>query len=337
MNNQVILTSLTRVAILLAMFGVFGFSTIVLAQNEPAPTQLNVRNDFNGDQQADLVFASPTSNTWRIESLDGTANNVSIGQMGDRPAAADYDGDSVEDAAVVHNKDGQLIWNVHHSSTGKDVQISWGVDGDSLVQGDYDGDKMADPAVWRPGDGTWYILSSKSGEMLMQQWGEQTDKAMPGDYDGDGVMDVCVYRPGNNTFYYYTSTSDMIHAQVFGPFVMSGNEVFVLADYDGDSITDFAIFDASKNSAFIVRESATGKYRTTILHGNSPVCDPFVGCGDFDFAVPADYDHDGRVDPAIWDSRFSQVSAMGSSKGLMVFPTTTTEEMIPVSAFFMTK
>lgn len=340
MKHRTFLNTLRHVAIFLAMIGMVGAANLVSAQvNDPTPVPYSLRMDFNGDKQVDLVFASPISNEWIIQNLDGSSTLVNIGEVGDRAAAADYDGDHMEDVAVVRSKGGHLTWLIQRSSDGKLDEISWGLDGDTLVQGDYDGDGLVDAAVWRSTDGLWYILSSKSGEMMVQHWGEPTDKAMPGDFDGDGVMDVCVYRPKTSSFFYFTSTSDLTHEQVFGPFVMSGYEVFAPADYDGDGITDFATFDATKGGLFVIRESSSGKYRTASLQGSSTLCNPFAPerCNVVDFAVPADYDNDGRVDPAIWDSKNGTVTAMGSSKGEMVFPTGTTQEMIPVSSFFMTK
>lgn len=61
---------------------------------------------------------------------------------------------------------------------------------------DFDGDGKDDHAVFRPSEGSWWIVNSSDSSYAFHLWGLNGDVPVPGDYDGDGKYDPAVFRNG---------------------------------------------------------------------------------------------------------------------------------------------
>jgi hypothetical protein len=331
---------LSHITILLAVIALLGFASVAGA-SDFAPADRATLTDFDGDNKSDLVFFGPSGSDislgeWMVrKSSDSSISSIVYGEAGDRPVLGDYDGDRLTDIAVVHEKADQLVWRVVGSSSTMKFEVVWGMHGDVPVPGDYDNDGKTDIAVFRPSDGVWYIMGS-GGAMLVTQFGLETDKPVPGDYDGDGQTDIAVWRRQTRAYFVLNSQSDTLLVQEWKPFSRKGKDaVLVPADYDGDGKTDFATF-SSNEGLWTILESASGEYRFASIGGGVACASlsEIAVCTPTQFAIPGDFDGDGKVDPAIWISNEGKAHILGSSEGEIKTYINAGAGMMSVSASF---
>jgi hypothetical protein len=219
----------------------------------PHASNAVARRDFDGDQKAEIAVFRPDSGNWYFRASSYGYPSVGVGYS-----------------------------NV----------FQWGLAGDVPIAGDFDGDGKADLAVWRPSNGTWYLLySSTYGTTFSEiQWGLSGDVPVAGDFDGDGKTDLAVWRPSSGVWYIRYSSLGYDPVSV-GHFQWGlAGDVPIAGDFDGDGKTDLAIWRPSNGSWYIRYSlvensvSATGLYQWGVS-GDIPLGGDFDGDGKTDLVI----------------------------------------------------
>lgn len=183
-----------------------------------------------------------------------------------------------------------------------------------------------DLAVWRPSNGSWYVMGTGGSILAAQQFGANGDKPVPGDYDGDSKTDFAVFRSNQNetTWYILKSSDNNYYGASFGAY--SQGDYPVPADYDGDGKTDIAVYRATEGKWYIAKSS-----------DQSLMIMQFGVNLNIDQTAPADYDGDGKADIAVWRKGDQAFYALYSSSNYApyqtaVLSTASTTNSVPVSA-----
>jgi hypothetical protein len=130
---------------------------------------------------------------------------------------------------------------------------------------DFDGDGRTDLSIFRPSDGTWWVMQSGNNAVSVRQFGAMGDKIVPGDYDGDGRTDFAVFRPSTATWWIQRSSDNSFSTTQWGV----STDKLVPADYDGDGRTDIAVY--RDGTWYIIQSSSGITYKYFGLSGDIPV------------------------------------------------------------------
>jgi hypothetical protein len=142
-----------------------------------------IPGDYNNDGRSEIaVYANHTFKVWfppynPVYTAPDMIQTLNV----DAPAPGDYDGDGKTDFAGTRIQNGRLLWVVKASGTGIETETDFGFGTDKPVPGDYDADGKTDIAVYRPSDGSWWIMNSSNNVLGLWVYGLPTDTpvAMP--------------------------------------------------------------------------------------------------------------------------------------------------------------
>jgi hypothetical protein len=180
-------------------------------------TDTAIVGDFDRDGFADPTVIRNVNGqlVWYVSksSAGGALRAFVWGVTGDRPVVGDFDGDGATDVTIVRGEGGQLVWWILKSGGvgspyAQSATVQFGIPTDLPAAEDFDGDGKTDIGLYRPSNGTWYIIRSKTAEIQVTPYGLAGDYPQPADMDADGKADLVVFRPSTGVWYHWSSITD---------------------------------------------------------------------------------------------------------------------------------
>ena len=271
-------------------------------------TKLSASNDFDGDNDSDVLLRNSNNGFWRrftmengfVESSSGPGLWTSLSW--EHRAIGDFDGDADSDVLLRNPNNG--FWRrftmqdgvaVSGGSPGLWTSTSW----EYQVVGDFDGDGDDDVLLRNPNNGFWrrftmengFAESSGSpGLWTSTSWEYQA----VGDFDGDGDDDVLLRNPNTGFWRLFIMQNGVaVSSNGTGLWTAQSWEFRAVGDFDGDGDEDL-----------LLRNPNNGFWRRFTLEDGVVVSSASPGLWTstvWEFRVVGDFDGDGDDDVLLRD------------------------------------
>jgi hypothetical protein len=221
---------------------------------------------------------------WYFQGSPANLVSLPLGQAGDVPLPADFDGDGRTDYALYNPDTRTFTWS--RSSDGVINSVTTGNWGDVPVVGDFDGDGKADLAIYRPADGLFWYTQSSNNQLVDVPIGVAGGLPVVADFEGGGRDQLAAFDPATATFTFWSLGNVNLKTATLGAPGNKPGTTPIIGDYDGDGKADIGVYD-SVTSTFTYQRSSDNQLVSIQFgqHGDIPIVGDYDGDGKSDIAV----------------------------------------------------
>jgi Tfp pilus tip-associated adhesin PilY1 len=268
-----------------------GFSNLdeYLNGTNPLVSNIDRRNDFDGDQRSDLLFVNTkTGSTLYWKGADSTqavypgAYYTGYKYLG----TGDVDGDGTADVLFMNLANrGTIIW---HAAVKTAVTYPGTIAAgfDDVVIGDFDGDGKDDIFWSNASTGATRIWWAAAKSSVTYPGAQNTDYtiAASADFDGDGKVDIFWHNSttGANQIWLSANKSTKLYPGTSSDLAWTPVGA---GDVDADGKSDLVWYNASTGGTMVWRSGL-----------KSAITYPGLGAAGFTPQTIGDYDGDGKAD-----------------------------------------